>query len=365
MECGPAGRIPCEGARVRILLAVLAVAIACLVPAGTAAAATPSGVTITGVDLHDGMLLQSGGRTYLYGTMYGCGFHWGLRSPWCGFGVASAPGPSGPWSAPTRLVDPAATSPYARRTWQAECGDTGAGCFNPRMVQRSGWGRDDGAWLLWFNAPADFTRTHANAYYVLTCTGPAGPCHDPVKPALHDCAGNGDFSIVRDDPRPPVILCTMPDQTLNAERLDASGTAGVGGGRHRLAGLTHTEAPGAYRDPATGTWIMTYSDPNCGYCAGTPTGYATAPGPDAVWSAPVNINPAWGAPASGRRGISATSCGGQARTVVTLGGQAYQVIDLWLGTRNETKAGLRLEPLRYHPPAPVGQPLRAFDPWTC
>lgn len=329
----------------------------------------PRGATIAGLDLHDGTMLQSGGADLLYGTMYGCGFEWGLASPWCGFGVSRATSLAGPWTVPQRLFAPTDVSPYSGLTWQRICGDSGAGCFNPRMLHRSGWGADDGAWVLWFNAPDDFNRTRANAYYAMECAGPTGPCggegRATTKPALYDCTDNGDFSLVRDDPRPPVLLCTMADQTLASERLTATGTSGAGGGARNLAGLTRTEAPGAYRDPATGTWIMTYNDPNCGYCAGSPTGYATASSLDGPWTAPPNTNPDWGAPPSGRRAISATSCGGQGRTVVTLSGQAYQLIDLWLGTRNETAAGLRLEPLVHRGEAPLGSPLQAFAPWTC
>ncbi|SHL31601.1 hypothetical protein SAMN05443637_12458 [Pseudonocardia thermophila] len=351
---------------VAVLVTIVALGV---VPATAHAAQTPAGVTITGLDLHDGTIVEVDGVFHFYGTMYGCGFTWGAPSPWCGFGVSRARSLSGPWTAPVRLFSPDEVSPSAQRTWQALCGDTGLGCFNPRMVRRSGWGPDDGAWLLWFNAPADHARERANAYYVLHCAGPTGPCGGSgeavVKPALHVCTGNGDFSIVPDDPRPPVMLCTMADQTLSSERLTPSGTGGAGDGRHRLAGIVRTEAPGAYRDTRTGSWIMTYNDPNCGYCTGTPTSYAIATAPDGEWTAPGNENPDWGAPPFGRRAISATSCGGQGRTVVTLRGQAYQLIDLWLGTANETGAGIRLEPLIYLGESPPGKPLAAFVPWTC
>ncbi|MFC4945267.1 hypothetical protein [Pseudonocardia sp. GCM10023141] len=354
-----------------VLGSVLAAAAPAAAQVAAPVATAPTGVTIAGVDLHDGMMLESGGVYYLYGTMYACGFEWGLASPWCGFGVSRATSPAGPWTTPTRLFAPSGVSPFAQLTWQQDCGDSGAGCFNPRMIQRSGWGLDDGAWILWFNAPADFGRSGANAYYAMECAGPAGPCGGggpgaaTIKPPMYDCAQNGDFSIVRDDPRPPVMLCTDADQTLSSERLTAAGTGGAGGGKHRLAGITRTESPGAYRDPASGTWIMTYADPNCGYCSGTPTSYATSAAVDGDWTAPGNTNPDWGAPSAGRRAISATSCGGQARTVITLRGQAYQLIDLWLGTRNETHAQLRIEPLIYHGESTVGQPLQAFSAWTC
>jgi hypothetical protein len=361
----------------RLLLALgLIIAAVTAVPATLAPPAqaqpAPGPITITGVDLHDGMMLKSGGAYYLYGTMYGCGFQWGQASPWCGFGVSTAPSPSGPWSTPQRLFSPWDRSPFAGVTWSQLCGGTGAGCFNPRMIIRSGWGPSDGVPILWFNAPADYNRVGANAYYAMGCNSLTGPCGasagapygSTIKPSMYRCHDNGDFSLVLDAPRPPMMLCTMADQTLASERLDQWGTGGVqGSGRYRLAGATATEAPGAYRDPS-GTWIMTFNEPNCGYCAGSGTSFATATSLDGAWSSPSNVG--WAAPPSGRRLISGTSCGGQGRTIVELDGQAYQWIDLWLGTANETNAGIHLEPLVYRgASSPLGQPYQPFAPWTC
>jgi len=99
---------------------------------------------------------------------------------------------------------------------------------------------------------------------------------------------------------------------------------------------------------------------------GAPTSYATASAVDGTWSTAPNLNPVWGAKPIGRRGISATSCGGQGRTVITLDGQPYQFIDLWVGDRNETAAGIRLEPLVFNQdPAPPGTPWAPFTAWTC
>ena len=82
---------------------------------------------------------------------------------------------------------------------------------------------------------------------------------DPVtKPALYRCGGNGDFSLVLDLPHPP-MMPTMPDQTLNAERLTATGTSGTGEASTKLAGMTATEAPGAYRDPS-GIWVLAFNE---------------------------------------------------------------------------------------------------------
>lgn len=94
-------------------------------------------------------------------------------------------------------------------------------------------------------------------------------------------------------------------------------------------------------------YVLTYSDQGCGYCAGTPIGYATSPGLYSGWSAPGNVG--WGAPVYGRRVFDGNSCGGQPRTVAVLDGRPWQVIDLWLGTRNETTASTHLVPLRYRP----------------
>lgn len=342
-------------------------------PAAQAQPPAPAPITITGVDLHDGMMLKSGSTYYLYGTRYSCGFQWGAgATTWCGFGVATAPSPSGPWSSITSLFSPTDMSPFSGMTFAQLCGGTGQGCFNPRMIVRSGWGPNDGVAVLWFNAPRDFSINGANAYYAMGCNSLTGPCGataggpygSTVKPAMYRCHDNGDFSIVYDNPRPPMVLCTMANQTIASERLTQWGSGGVqGSGRYNLGGFTSTESPGAYRDAASGKWILTTNEPNCGYCGGTGTSFATADTLDGAFTPPGNVG--WGAPVSGRRLISGTSCGGQGRTIVELDGQAYQLIDLWLGTRNETGAGIHLEPLTYQGQAPLGQPYAPFKAWTC
>ena len=115
------------------------------VPAAPPSLATSaSSFTLTSIDLHDGMVVQAGGTYYLYGSMYGCGYTWLVSgTPWCGFGVSTAPSMTGPWSTPTLLFDPNQTDPFTGTSWQTECGGTGAGCFNPRMIQRT-WGPADG-----------------------------------------------------------------------------------------------------------------------------------------------------------------------------------------------------------------------------
>ena len=321
-----------------------------------AAADAPTPVTISGLDLHDGHVLKVDGTFYLYGTMYACGYSWySTNTPWCGFGVSTASSLAGPWSTPTRLFSPSDIDPWTGTTWTVECGGTGAGCFNPRMLLRRGWGQNDDTPILWFNSPADYTRSHSNAYNVMGCTSLTGPCGPSApgghgsynKPSLSVCSGNGDFQIVNIPGQQPAIVCTMPGSVgLNVERLAYSGSNGDGYGSRSLAGLTAIEGPGMWQD-SSGTWVMTYSDSNCGYCTGTGLGYATASSPYGPWTAPANIGAS--APAGGRRIVSPSSCGGQPRTVSVLDGVPWQGIDLWKGTNNEFGAGLHFEPLTYRP----------------
>ncbi len=274
-------------------------------------------ISIDGVDLHDGMVTKVGETFYLYGTMYGCGFHWQhVSTPWCGFGVSHAAALSGPWSPPALLFDPAA--------WQSRCRQDG--CFNPRLVDV------DGAFRLWFNAPGDFRKHALNAYYTMTCVGPMGPCHTPRKPDLWVCNSNGDATVVVPPTGNPWLFCTRPDLTLGQEQLDATGTTGTGVGSVRLAGATRVEAPGVYFDEGSERWVMTFSSPNCGYCAGTGTAYATAPSIAGPWSHHGHL--------------SQLSCHGQPRTVQVIDGHPYQHIDRWThGNMNQTAASTVLAPL--------------------
>ncbi|NEA60649.1 hypothetical protein G3I60_42430 [Streptomyces sp. SID13666] len=348
--------------RTRALLAALVLAASVLLGAGAPASQAddpppPSFALPLSLDLHDGVIQKFGGTYYAYGTQYRCGFQWQVPSTWCGFGASSAPSLAGPWSTPVRLFSPADTDPWTSTTWQTECGGGSAyGCFNPRMLQRTGWGSDDGTFILWFNSPADYARNHANAYNAMGCNGPLGPCGPSagpphgsyVKPSLTICAANGDFGFIASATpgARPALVCTMPGSAaLNIEELNTWGVGGDGTGVQGVAGLAHIESPGGWYDAAAGRYVLTYSDANCGYCTGTGTGYATAPSLYGTWTAPVNLG--FGQPANGRRVFSANSCGGQPRTVSLMDGQAFQGIDLWTGSRNETAAGAIFVPLTF------------------
>lgn len=329
-----------------LLVAALVLAFAIIPSRPARAAGIPSAHTITGVDLHDGTVLKVDSTYYLYGTQYGCGFTWGNPAThWCGFGVSTAPSLDGPWSAVTTLVAPSELDTWTGLTWDQTCmRGGGAGCFNPRMVQRG-----DGVWILWFNAPGDYATSGANAYYAMGCNGPAGPCGPGkppygglYKPALYVCSHNGDFSIVTDGPT-AYIACTMWNQTLAIEKLDQWWVNGTGQGVTTVAGFDQSEAPGAYFDPAIRKWVMTLNYRNCGYGAGCGLAYATAPTMLGPWSAPFTAGMT--TDTKSRAVLSANSCGGQPRTVTVLDGVAYQVIDLWDGARNQTNAPTLLSPL--------------------
>ncbi len=262
------------------------------------------------------------------------------------------------------------------KTWNWVCGSDGGGCFNPRMLLRP-----DGVWVLWFNAPGDYYRSRANAYWVMGCNGPAGPCGSQAgaphgsthKPALWICADDGDFSVITSGAS-AAIICSMGG--LSEEGLTSSWANGTGSGTKNLAhlaaalagaspagaspasaspagaspaSLPAAEGPGGYQ-LSDGTWEMTYSVPRCGYCTGPPAlksaagakevqaGYATAPGMLGPWTAQGVLTP--------------TYCTGQPRTVFSAGGAVYEWVDRWLGTLNEKGAAVLLEPM-------------SASPWSC
>lgn len=367
-------------------ISVLLVLLACLLPGVPAHADDPpvSGVTLTGLDVHDGTIYQDGDILYMVGTRYGCGYQWqNSASPFCGFGLWTATNIAGPWDYKGLLFDPNSVNSVRGELWPTTCNYGGNGCFNPRLVKRY-----DGVWVLYFNAPAETIRGQQSGYYIMGCNGPrpgwcgfgAGLPHGSTyRMPMGACHMGGDFSVVTDGAT-AYLACS--NGTVTVEKLDmwwANGTATNTSGAVRSIGyLTNVEAPGVWKDPTTGMWIMTYSDPQCGYCSGTGTGYIvsqaslTDPSPAAtplgVWLAPTNVG--FGQPANGRRLISGTSCGGQPRTVFTVNGQPYQWVDLWVGSQNETAAGVRLEPLVRTSAAwrteANGIPWPgAFKPWSC
>ena len=296
----------------------------------------PAGITIAGVDAHDGMIYESNGSYYLIGTAYGCGFTWQVNgTPFCGFHVYSAPALAGPWTHVRELFNRAVNSPFHNQTWASLCGDQGRGCFNPRMVRRP----SDGKWILSFNAPGDLAKWGANGYYFMGCDSIAGPCGNgaaqgsTVKPALYLCNGAEDFSIVENGPT-AYMVCVDRDRKLRIEQLDACWCNGINAGATNLGGLIFVEGQDIFRLP-DGTWVLIYGG-NCAYCTGTDTAYATAPAVTGPYTVPF----------FGRREISGHSCGGQSRTITEVPDGTFVFVDTWYGSANETNAQIRLIPLK-------------------
>lgn len=339
--------------------AVLAVSTSSAPPQVRTAATPAVGYTLTGMDAHDGTILKYNGTYYLYGTRYSCPtlqappgavppsgqFVWQQHyavSTFCGFGVWTSAAIGGPWAYQGLLWDPMSTNPYHNENWQQSCSYGGNGCFNARMIQR--W---DGVWILFFNVPGDTQRGENNAYYVMGCNGPAGPCGAGVggygstrKMPMNICTKSGDYSVFADGSN-AYLVCS--GSQISIEQLDYWWTSGSSSGVASIANLSPVEAPGIYK-AADGTWVLTVSDPECGYCAGTGLSYAySSSGPLGNWRVPGNTG--WSAPNTGRSKISGTSCGGQPRTAFVLDGQPYEWIDTWYGSANETNADIRLEPL--------------------
>jgi hypothetical protein len=303
-------------------------------------------VTLGGLDLHDGTALQAGNTVYLYGTRYGCGFTWGHNgTPWCGFGMSSAASIAGPWATPKLLFSPTtkieATGWRADngKTWTQMCGISGAGCFNPRMVESP-----RGIWLLWFNSPGDKGR-HANPYWVLSCAGPSGPCRNPHKPAIYGCNTGGDFSISVEGAT-GFLVCAGASRIIGIEQLAAGDENGLNI-FHGNISLGAAEGVGIFHTSA-GQYEATFSSPNCGYCSGTKaaasgavrvqTGYATAASLSRPWHYDGILPGGY--------------CTGQPRTAFEITSGAYEWVDEWDGSPNETTAPILLVPM-------------AMTPWSC
>ena len=325
-------------------------------------------ITIHGLDLHDGQIIQQGGTYYFYGTMYApddtdsnCTqpFVWrDAASQWCGFGVSTAQSLKGPWSAPTVLISNTTEDYAIDQPFEQACMGrdgtfalpNGEGCFEPRMYHQT-WGNQK--WTLWFNVPNNETYRKETGVFQISCAGPAGPC-DPQEWSIPTysggCADEATGLEVVARGHTAILFCATIDQTLAETELGGDGISASD-----LGGLTSVESPGVYYDHVLKAWVLTYSDPNCGYCAGTGTGFATHSATnltgDDAWAVLANT----GGAGTGQLDASTSNCGGQPGGVDILGGRAYEQVDLWAGTSwGEAGSPTRLEPLG-NPPATAVQ----------
>ncbi|PWV46130.1 family 43 glycosylhydrolase [Chitinophaga sp. S165] len=283
------------------------------------------------VDAHDGMIAYFNGTYYLYGTSYDCGFEWNNKiAPFCGFKVYSSKDLAS-WKDEGFLFD--AQNPV----WQTRCDGKTYGCFRPHVV----YNRKYGQYVLWINV-----YDNVIGYRVFTGKSPLGPFVEVAEPELATnnnmpAAGlnNGDHDLFVDDDGTAYLALTdwRAKGSIVIEQLKDDYLTGTG---KITAVITdgQTEAPALFK--RNGTYYVTYSDPNCGYCSGTGTSYKSASSVAGPWS-----------PA---RKISDNSCGGQPSFVSTIKLREDTIFlygsDLWNNAaKNEALANFYWAPLSFDP----------------
>jgi hypothetical protein len=280
------------------------------------------------IDAHDGEIAYFNGLYYLYGTSYGCGYQWETKgTPFCGFKAYTS----------TDLVnwtDQGFLFNAQTPTWQTRCNGSTYGCYRPHVI----YNQTSDLYVLWINA-----YDNQVGYHVFTSTSPIGPFTETAVPTLADTSNaavgglnNGDHCLFVDDDGTAYIAYTdwLAGGAIMVEQLNAAYTSGTGAFVQVTAGST--EAPALMK--RNGTYYILYSNPNCGYCAGTGTSYQTAASPLGPWSSGISI--------------SSNSCGGQPSFVSTLqlGSQVIFLYgsDLWNnGNANEALANFYWAPLAF------------------
>lgn len=261
------------------------------------------------LDAHDGEIQRFGGRYYLYGTSYGCGFEWThAGTPFCGFRVYRSDDLVA-WSDEGLLFDPV---PWTDRCNGSTNGTNGKinGCFRPRVVFNASTGK----YVLWFNS-----FDPGSGYHVFDSVSPTGPFQEAAVPQLTfnsnaTPAINGDEYLFVDDDGTGYVIYTdwQVGGDLAIERLDRAYHSGDGSGIH--LGLKPTESPALFK--RGGRYFVTFSDPNTGYSvAATSFVFSDAPTPLSGWSSKSKLN--------------ADSCGGQPTAVSKFGELYLYQSDLW------------------------------------
>jgi len=281
------------------------------------------------IDAHDGEIAVFNGIYYLYGTSYGCGFEWGKKNaPFCGFKVYSS-SDMVTWTDRGMLFN--ASTPV----WQSRCDGSTYGCFRPHVI----YNKATRLYVLWINV-----YDNRVGFRVFTSKTPVGPFKEVAEPRLavnsdSPVAGlnNGDHDTFVDADGKGYIAYTdwRTKGTIIIEELTSDYLSGSG--KHvKSVTSGNTEAPALFR--RKNLYYITYSDPNCGYCAGTGTSYKTATSPLGPWSEGIKI--------------SDNSCGGQPSFVspIELASGTIYVYgsDLWNNAaKNEALANYYWAPLNF------------------
>ena len=213
------------------------------------------------VDAHDGQIAYFDHTYYLYGTSYNCGYQWGVNNDFCGFKVYSSPDLVH-WTDDGYVV-----LPYP-------CGD----CFRPHVLYDAFTRR----FVLWTN-----DSSASDGFRVYTSPTPAGVFTQQATPQLAVPCG-WDFALFTDPVTGRGYIvhtqnCDSDTAILVVEQLTRDDLTSDGRWAPAAGNpVSALEAPAMfYRD---GTYYITASDPTCGYCTGTGTGYVTAPSPLGPWT---------------------------------------------------------------------------------
>lgn len=281
------------------------------------------------VDAHDGEIAYFGDTYYLYGTSYDCGFEWNNKTaPFCGFKSYSSKDMVN-WKDEGFLFD--AKIPL----WQSRCDGKTYGCFRPHVI----YNKKNKSYVLWINV-----YDNVSGYRVFTGKSPIGPFIEVAEPKIAvnssmPAAGlnNGDHDLFIDDDGTGYLAFTdwRTKGTIVVEQLTDDYLSGTGKVANSIT-AGNTEAPALFK--RKGIYYITYSDPNCGYCAGTGTSYKTAKSPLGPWSEGIQI--------------SNNSCGGQPSFVSTIKVDSETIYlygsDLWNNAaKNEAQANFYWAPLTF------------------
>lgn len=207
------------------------------------------------VDAHDGAIQRFGSTYYLYGTSYDCGYQWQYNTTFCGFKVYSSPDLAH-WTDRGHVVAPRSCK----------------FCFRPHVVYNKSTHR----YVMWVN-----DQDAKDKFRVYTARRPTGPFTEQPVPDLPDQTHcTADLDVYADDDGTAYLTCSNAGWHIAVIKLTPDYLRAAG--PFDVTGVTHVEAPSIFK--RNGTYYLTMSDPNCGYCTGTGTAYLTAKSPLGPWT---------------------------------------------------------------------------------